>query len=76
MDSVINIIKHFLQNDELEINADTRLAEDLGMSSFELMELSCEFEDEYDIKFQTDEMINFQSVSQIYEFLKARAVFE
>ena len=33
-------------------------------------------EDEYDIKFQTDEMINFQSVSQIYEFLKARAVFE
>lgn len=56
LEKLIDIVNPFLENPSIEINENTVLLTDLGLNSFDLAELVCVIEDEFDIEIP-DKMI-------------------
>lgn len=53
---------------DFEINSGTRLREDLGLTSFDLAELTVKIEDEFDIDIFEDGLVS--TVGEIFEKLQ------
>ncbi len=72
-EKVIEILKGIIlaKNKEfdLEIGIDTKLREDLGLTSFDLAELTVKIEDEFDIDIFEDGLVN--TVGEIFAKLQA-----
>lgn len=72
-EKVIEILKGIIlaKNKEfdLEIDSDTKLREDLGLTSFDLAELTVKIEDEFDIDIFEDGLVN--TVGEIFAKLQA-----
>lgn len=57
---------------ELSINRDTVLLADLGMNSFELIEVVCAVEDEFDVEIPDRAIKNFKTVGDVIDFIEAQ----
>lgn len=53
-----------------EINKDTDLKADLGLSSFDLAELACVVEDEFDIEIPNRAIKDFKTVGDVIAFIE------
>lgn len=69
---VLEIINNIRANKELvsveELQPELRLREDLGLTSFDLAELTVNIEDEFDIDIFEDGLVN--TIGEIYTKLK------
>lgn len=69
---VLEIINNIRTNKELvsieELRSELRLREDLGLTSFDLAELTVNIEDEFDIDIFEDGLVN--TIGEIYAKLK------
>lgn len=67
-ETVLNILKGIIATKSSSyddsISADTKLREDLGLTSFDLAELTVKIEDEFDIDIFEDGLVN--TVGEIY----------
>lgn len=70
MSNLIGIISDFVQTESEKITPETDIATELGMTSFDLMELSCELEEAYHIKFEPEELANVRVVNDMYMLIK------
>lgn len=71
---VVRCIEKSMENADGEVTVDSRLQEDLGMTSLELVMLQIALEEEFLIAFDpiNDDFGEiFQSVSSVYSFVKA-----
>lgn len=55
---------------EYEINENTVLLEDIGLSSFDLVQLACSVEDEFDIEIPDKEIKNLKTVGDVISFIE------
>lgn len=69
-EKVREIIMSICQLSEEEITPEATLANDLGINSFELVNLIIAFEEEFDIEIEEDEVFGFTTVSDIVEYLE------
>ena len=54
----------------IDITEDTVLLADLGMSSFDLVQLVCAVEDEFDVEIPDKEIKNFKTVGDVIGFIE------
>lgn len=66
-DEVIALIKDFLGDENVKITEKTDIRNFLGLSSFDLMELSTEIEDKFSVKLEAEDLAN---VVTVYDLLK------
>ncbi len=69
-DKVVEIISKQLKKDPKSIGLDTRLIEDLGADSLDVVELLMAFEEEFDLTVPDEEAIRFKTVGDIVSFIQ------
>lgn len=62
------ILKHQTGND-YDINENTVLVSDLGLNSFDLVQLVCNVEDDFDIEIPDKEIKNLKTVGDVIAFI-------
>lgn len=70
MNKVINCIADYLEINPNEITPNSHLVNDLGLSSFDLIELSCELEEKLEVEISTDQICKIEYVKDINNYLK------
>ena len=70
LDKIIDIICEFTEVNKDNISLESNLVKDLGLSSFDITELVCRFEDEFDITVPDRKISTFQTVEDILNFIK------
>ena len=71
LDRIRKIISKYTEADE--ITPDSALGADLGLSSFDLVSIVGEFEDEFDIEVEDRDIATFVTVSDIMAYLEKHA---
>ncbi len=75
-DDVRRIIAEQLEIDEDTIELDSKLVEDLGADSIDVVEFIIAFESEFDTEIDEDEVENITTVKDIVEYIKQSANLE
>ena len=69
-DKVIDIISSYQGIDKENINESSNLIKEIGLSSFDVTELVCKFEDEFDTQIPDRKISTFQTVGDIVKFIE------
>ena len=69
LDRVIEIISEYQGIDKESINKDSNLATDIGLSSFDVTELVCRVEDEFEIQIPDRMIRSLQTVGDIFDYI-------
>lgn len=73
MDNYFEMVLSFLQDhtdkDLSSCTKDTKLAEDIGFNSLELMNIANDAEDEFDIIIEDDELKNIRTIDDLVNIL-------
>lgn len=75
LERIVRCVESSIENPVVEITAESRLQEDLSMTSLELVMLQIVLEEEFFISFDPindDFGVIFQTVSSVYRFVKER----
>lgn len=54
----------------IEVTKETNLTSDLGVSSFDLVQLVCKVEDEFDIEISDRAIKNFKTVGDVIRYIE------
>lgn len=73
-EKVIAFIRNYYGLDDVEITADSKLMFDLGLSSFELVEMYSRLEEEFKIKVEEADIIEIQTVGDIVKCIEKNSV--
>lgn len=73
MDEIIDILKNHTTVPAGQITAGSRLADDLGLNSYSVVNLICEFEDKFDIEIPDEDIPALQTVGDIEVYITAKA---
>lgn len=66
MDEIIGCIAEYLDIPKDGMSGDTDLQNDLGLSSFDMMDLSCELEEYFHISIEPEQLSEIHSIKDIY----------
>ncbi len=66
------LVRNYTHNDELEITEDTVFFMDLGLDSFDLVQIICEIEEEFDIEIPDKVLKNFTTVGDVVSYLEKK----
>ena len=69
LDKLTAIIREYMDNTNLEVTESTILIADLGLSSFDLVQLASIVEDELDVEIPDRMIKNFKTVGDVISFL-------
>ncbi len=70
-EKIAQILATQLDADLETITADTRIAEDLGADSLDVVELLMSIEDEFDVEVPDEEIENVKTVGDVVEYIQA-----
>ena len=70
LDKVKEIMTRYVELDPSEIHADSRLAEDLALTSFAIMSMMGDFEEEFGITVDESELTDIHTVGDIVAYLE------
>ena len=70
LDKVKEIMTRYVELDPSEIHADSRLAEDLALTSFAVMSMMGDFEEEFGITVDESELTDIHTVGDIVAYLE------
>ena len=70
-EKVKEIIVKQLEIDENQITLDTSFTEDLDVDSLTLIELIADFEDEFDIEIEEDQLEQIKAVRDVVDYLES-----
>ncbi|WP_196001187.1 phosphopantetheine-binding protein [Clostridium sp. 1001271B_151109_B4] len=66
---VKDILSEYIDIDSNEIKLETRLAEDLGLNSYEFMSVIGEIEDEFDLELEEKEIPKLISIADLLDYI-------
>lgn len=72
IEKLIAIIKDFKEDPSLEINENTVLVSDLEMDSFDLVQLVCSVEEEFDIRIPDKALKNFITIGDVVKYIESK----
>lgn len=72
IEKLIAIIKDFKEDPSLEINENTVLVSDLEMDSFDLVQLVCSVEEEFDIRIPDRALKNFITIGDVVKYIESK----
>lgn len=70
LEKLKDILSKTIGMENSEINKDSDLKADLGLSSFDLAELACVVEDEFDIEIPNRAIKDFKTVGDVITFIE------
>lgn len=70
LEKLKDILSKTIGMENSEINKDSDLKADLGLSSFDLAELACVVEDEFDIEIPNRAIKDFKTVGDVIAFIE------
>lgn len=70
-EKIAQILATQLDADVEAITADTRIAEDLGADSLDVVELLMSIEDEFDVEVPDEEIENVKTVGDVVDYIQA-----
>ncbi|MBR6778619.1 MAG: acyl carrier protein [Clostridia bacterium] len=68
-EKIISLIAEKLNKKVEDINENTRLVEDLGADSLDIVELIMAFEDEFNVSLPDEEVAKMKTVGNILDFM-------
>ena len=69
LDKLTAIIREYMDDNTVEVTENTILIADLGLSSFDLVQLASIVEDELDVEIPDRMIKNFKTVGDVISFL-------
>ena len=66
---VKDILSDYIDMDSNEIKLETRLAEDLGLDSYECMSVIGEIEEEFDVELDEREIVKLISIADLLDYI-------
>ena len=66
---VKDILSYYIDMDSNEIKLETRLAEDLGLNSYEFMSVIGEIEEEFDVELDEREIVKLISIADLLDYI-------
>ena len=66
---VKDILSDYIDMDSNEIKLGTRLAEDLGLNSYEFMSVIGEIEEEFDVELDEREIVKLISIADLLDYI-------
>ena len=70
LEKIRDIMTRYVELDPEEIKEDSRLAEDLGLTSFALMSMMGDFEEEFEITVDENELTDIYTVKDIMNYIE------
>ena len=64
------IFVEYMGIENIEINRETNIKNDQGLNSFDLAQLVCNVEDEFDVEIPDSEMKNIKTVGDVVDYLE------
>ena len=71
LEKLQEIVRQYTDDDEIIISVDMVLLTDLGLNSFELVELICEVEDRFDVEIPDRAISRLKTVQNVLDFITA-----
>lgn len=72
LENIIKFISNYQNIPVEKITKDAHLVSDLGMTSLDLMQLSCAIEEEYGIEIDEDDIVELVTVEKIAEYVNQK----
>lgn len=74
VEEVIKYISEYQNISEESLSANTRLVDDVGLESMDLLQMCAAFEDMYGIEFPIDDIYDFATINDIAIFLEEKGI--
>ena len=74
LDRLKEIMAQYVEVDPEEITEDSRLVEDLGLSSFALMSLMGDVEEQFGITIDETELTDVHTIKDVMEYIESKQV--
>ena len=71
-EKLAGVISEYTELDVSEINEETNLRSDLGIDSYELINLECEIEKEFGIKVADRDIANIATVKDVLDYVASQ----
>ena len=68
-DKIKEILSKYIDTNLEEVTLETRLAEDLGLNSYELMSIIGEIEEEFDLEVDEKEVLKLVSIEDLLDYI-------
>lgn len=72
LNKIIEILSDFVDFDESEVSSKTRLRSDIGLNSFDFVNVAVELEKEFGVKIPDKEMSSLKTVGEIESLLQTK----
>ena len=66
-DKIIDFIRDYGNLNDMLITSDSKLTLDLGLSSFELIEMCCQIEEKFGIEISEENMLHIRTINDIVQ---------
>ena len=70
LEKLTTIIHEYKADKSIIVSEDTIIKEDLDMSSFDLIQLACAVEDEFDIEIPDRAIKDFKTIADVISFIE------
>lgn len=70
LEKLTDIIREYKGDNSIEVNETTVIKEDLGMTSFDLIQLACAVEDEFDVEIPDRAIKDFKTIADVISFIE------
>lgn len=74
LEAITKILVEYTEVEESDIKEDSNLQADLGLNSFDVMNIVVDFEDTFDIEIPDQDVSGLVTVKDIEEYLTAKGV--
>ena len=72
LEKIREIMTRYVEKEPEEINEDSRLAEDLALTSFAVMSMMGDFEEEFGITVDESELTDIHTVGDIMAYIRSK----
>lgn len=69
LEKITEILREYTGNDELTLAEDTQLIADVGLNSLDVVNLVCNFEDEFDIEIPDRSLKDLHTVGDLMKLI-------
>ena len=69
LEKLQEIVRRFSDDESIVINTDTVLLTDLGLNSYELVQMVCEVEDKFNIEIPDRAISGFKTVQNVIDYI-------
>lgn len=73
LETLQDIVRRYTDNEAIQIRSDMVLLNDLGLNSYEMVQLVCEVEDRFNIEIPDREIGRLKTVQNLLDFISLQS---